>query len=113
MLCKKKIGKFWTNILKKFKQERKDKYVYPIEIPLAGIKKEHIRFDSEAGTLIVDAEQQVIVEEAEGYSPSKMYSTFGFSRSIFLPEGIRVRDVNARIFSDRIAIGWPKNKFNQ
>lgn len=110
---KAKIKKLWSKVKKPFQKQSQEKYIYPIEIPLAGIRNEHVRIDPEGGYMIIEADQQIVVEEAERYSPAKMYNSFGFSRSIFLPRGINIKFIQTKIDRDRLIIGWPEQMYNQ
>ena len=110
---KEKIKKFMAFIKKPFRKEDSRDFVYPIEIPLAGIRKDHIQIDHDAGYILIDAEQQILVEQADKYNPAKMYNSFGFSRTIFLPRGVEISFIDTKIEADRLSIGWPKQMLNQ
>ncbi|MBD3636279.1 MAG: Hsp20/alpha crystallin family protein [Crocinitomicaceae bacterium] len=108
---KEKINKVWNKVTNAFrrKQAPKDDYVYPLEIPVAGIRRENLLIDPDDGVVVIEAEHQIIIEESDRYKPWKMYNSFGFNRSFFLPEGVRVDRIDTKLDPDSVKIGWPKS----
>lgn len=77
-----------------------------LRIPIAGVKKQEVKISKEEGFILIDAQYLIAVEEKSRFRPWKMYNSFGFYRSFFLPEGIEAKDVTCKLDKNEVRIVW-------
>lgn len=99
----KKVRRVINKLLPKF-QRRKRNSKEVLSIPVAGVSKDQIKIDPDEGVILVDVDEPILIEESDRMKPWKMYSSFGFSRSYFLPDGVHVREVSTEVYRKEIRI---------
>lgn len=91
---------------KSFFTSRPKKVIYPIQIPLSGVKDSDIKYVD--GDLIIDSDYLVRVIEAGKSRSGAFVTSYGFQRDIVLPQNIRIDDVQYRIDDHHVYLGWEK-----
>lgn len=97
----KKVKRALVDWFQKFKKPRK-KSNEVLTLAIAGINRNDLIVDRQEGYVMVKADQPILIEEAGRRVPWKMYSSFGFRRSYFLPDGIHLNEVEIEICENEL-----------
>lgn len=79
---------------------------FHLHISAIGLAKENVKFDEEEGIIIVDGLHNIVIEESDRYCPWNRYSTYGFYRSVILPENVKVKDIYFEVDDKGLNLGW-------
>lgn len=101
----KKIGEQFKRLLT-FKKKKEEKGKNAVRIPVAGVQPEEVIRSPDEGVILIESTQSYIVEEYERYKPWRAYSSFGFNRSIRLPEGVKIERIQTNFDDDGIELKW-------
>ncbi|MEO9534361.1 MAG: Hsp20/alpha crystallin family protein [Crocinitomicaceae bacterium] len=79
---------------------------FQMRISAAGVQETDVRKDEDEGVIIVEGVNNIVIEESDRYCPWNRYSTYGFYRSVILPENILVKDVQVKTDEKGLLLYW-------
>jgi len=99
-----KLKGWWKNPIQK--KRGKTSPQKSIKIPVAGVQPSEVIRNPNEGVIMIESTQSVVIEEYDRYKPWKAYSSFGFNRTIRLPEGVKITKVKTDFKEDGLELKW-------
>jgi len=83
-----------------------ERYYSFLKISVTNLTRDKIHLNIEEGTIVIEDEYFIVIEESDRYSPWDRYATYGFCRTYSLPENVEVKNVQIRSDEFGVDIGW-------
>jgi HSP20 family molecular chaperone IbpA len=99
-----KLRDWWGSLFSKKKNKSDNQH--SIKIPVAGVRPNEVIRKSDEGIIVIESTQSVVIEEYERYRPWKAYNSFGFNRTIRLPEGVKINKIQTDFRDDGLELRW-------